>query len=215
MNRGIIITLPRNDYVTEYISDSSKDIIIAANKKGIQIKLLKDKDASRKHFEKAIKKLDYKMIIFNGHGTEDAIFGNKNEVLVKSGVNDDLLKERLIYARTCDAARVLGEECMRNTKTGCFMGYKLPFMFYIDERRISNPHKDAIAPLFLMPSNLIPISLIKGNTAYQANEKSKKQTMKNINKLLRKGDNESFWLAGALWNNYSGQVMIGNESAIL
>lgn len=215
MNKGIIITLPRYDYVTEYISDASEDIIKEAEKRNIKVKSLPDKNATRKNFESALKKLDFKMVIFNGHGSEDAIYGHKDEIIVKCGTNADLLTERLIYARSCDAAVILGEECMKNTKDGCFIGYKLPFMLYIDSKRISNPHKDAIAPLFLGPSNLVPISLIKGNTAFQAHENSKKQILKNINKLLRKGDDESFWLAGALWNNYTGQVIIGNNSSIL
>ena len=61
---------------------------------------------------------------------------------------------------------------MKNDREGCFIGYKLPFMFYIDERWRSNPHKDNVAPIFLEPSNLVPISLIKGNSALQAHEKS-------------------------------------------
>src|SRR3989344_693192 len=209
MNKGIIITLPRSDYVTEYISQFSNGIIQEAIKKNIKIKELKDKKANRKEFEILVKSLDYRMIVFNGHGSDKSIEGH-NEVLVECGVNDSILKERITYARSCNAGKVLGKVCMKDTKNGCFIGYELPFMFYVDKSWISTPKKDKIAPLFLEPSNLVPISLIKGNSASHAHENSKKQILKNINKVLRKGDEESFLFATALWNNYIGQVIFGN-----
>jgi len=64
MNKGIIITLPRHDYVTEYISQFSVNILKEANKKNIKVKTLKDKKANRDEFEEVLKNLDYKMIIF-------------------------------------------------------------------------------------------------------------------------------------------------------
>jgi len=214
MNRGMIITLPRNDYVTEYISQFSNEIISEANKKGLKVKKLKDNNANRKEFETAIKKLDYNFLVFNGHGSNKSIEG-QNEVLVEYKVNDSLLKERITYALSCNAGKILGKECMKNNKDGCFIGYKLPFMFYIDNDWVSIPKKDKIAPLFLEPSNLVPISLIKGNSALHAHENSKKQILKNINKVLREGGRESFLFAEALWNNYIGQVLIGNPYATL
>lgn len=213
MNKGIIITLPHYDYVTEYISQFSDEIIEEAVKKGIKIKELKNEDANRAMFEGVIGKLDYKLIIFNGHGSDRSITGHNGSVLVACGINEHILKDRIIYARSCNAGQVLGRECMKNNNVGCFIGYKLPFMFYIDNTWISNPKKDKIAPLFLEPSNLIPLSLIKGNSAFHAHENSQKKMLKTINKILRKGSKESFLFAGALWNNYAGQVLIGNKAA--
>lgn len=214
MNKGMIITLPRYDYVTEYISQFSSEIIDEAKKKGINVKELKDEKANRKEFETVVKKLNYKLIVFNGHGSDKSIEG-QNGILVECKTNDFILKERITYARSCNAGKVLGKSCMKNNKNGCFLGYELPFMFYIDKNWISTPKRDNIAPLFLEPSNLVPISLIKGNSALYAHENSKKQILKNIRKILRKEDKESFLFAEALWNNYIGQVLIGNESASL
>lgn len=215
MNKGIIITLPRHEYTVDYLAISSKSIIQEANKRGIKVKELKDKSANRNDFETFIKSLDYKMVIFNGHGSEDTISGYKDTPIVQAGVNDSLLKGRITYARSCWAGCVLGEECMKNDKEGCFIGYKLPFMFYIDNRWRSNPHKDNVAPLFLEPSNLVPISLIKGNTTLYAYENSKKHVLKTIKKVLKEGTEEAFLFAEKLWNNYTGQVIIGNGSATL
>jgi len=214
MNKGILITLPRHEYTVDYLSVSSKNILKEAIKKNIKVKELKNKKANRKEFESFIKSLNYKLIILNGHGSEDTISGHKNIPIIKKGINDSLLKERITYARSCWAGAKLGQ-CMKNDKKGCFIGYNLPFMFYIDDTWRANPQKDRIAPIFLEPSNLVPISLIKGNTSFQAHEKSKKQMLKNIKKILREGSKESLLFAEKLWNNYTAQVLIGNKSAVL
>ena len=212
MNKGIIITLPNADFVTDYLSKYSSQIIKEAENRNINIKTLTEKKANRAEFESSIKKLNYKMLVFNGHGSKDSIEGHNNTIIDLK--NAELLKDRITYARCCDAAAILGNESMKNNKEGCFIGYLFKFMLYIDENRETNPKKDSIAPLFLQPSNLIPISIIKGNTASAANVNSKKQTLKNINKMMRSGK-VPFLLINAMWNNYSGQILIGNENATL
>lgn len=214
MKRGLVITLPRYDDTTEYLSQFSQQIEKEANDKGVEIKKLKDKEATREEFEKIIKKLDYKMIVFNGHGSNDGINGYKDEI-VKVGENEGLLRERIVYARSCNAAVKLGEECTKDTKEGCFIGYNRPFQFYVDIKWTTNPLKDNTAKLFLEPSNLVPISIIKGNSAFNADENSKRQTLKNIKKILRSSNAESFKIAEALWNNYDGQVLLGFPNARL
>lgn len=214
MNKGLLITLPRHEYTVDYLTVFSKSIMQEADSRSIKVKELRDKSANRKEFEAFIKSLNYKMVVFNGHGSEDTISGYKDVPIVQDGVNDSLLKGRIIYARSCWAGCVLGA-CMKDDTEGCFIGYELPFMFYIDDTWRSNPQKDRIAPIFLEPSNLVPISLIKGNTALQAHEKSKNQILKNIKKVLREGGGEALLFAEKLWNNYTAQVLIGNKSAVL
>jgi len=129
------------------------------------------------------------------------------------GLNEDLLKNRITYARSCHAAKKLGLEVIKNSLSGCFIGYDRPFQFYINEEWIANPLKDNLARLFLEPANLVPISILKGNTAEVANENSKNNILKQINKILEQGSEGSFQVAGALWNNYFGQVLLGNPEA--
>lgn len=208
----MIITLPRHDNVTEYLSQFSTLIIEEAEAKLILIKKLEDGDANLKEFSKTIKKLDYNFIVLNGHGSDVEIWGQKC-TLLKLGLNEDLLKNRIVYARSCHAAKKLGIEAVKNSPEGCFIGYDRPFQFYINEEWVANPLKDNLARLFLEPANLVPISLIKGNTADVANENSKNNILKQINKILKQGSEGSFQVAEALWNNYFGQVIIGNKEA--
>ena len=211
MNRELIITLPRYDPATEYLSQFSRDIIKEAEDNNIKLKRLKGKDSNKNNFEKVINKLNYNMIMFNGHGSDKTIMGHDDESLIILGKNEHLITERIIYARACNAANTLGKECIKNTKNGCFIGYNVNYMFYTDTNWDLNPLKDNIAKMFLDSSNIIPISLIKGNSAEEADKKSKNQILKNINKVLKNKNQESFMIAEALWNNYVGQVVLGNK----
>ncbi len=116
MKKGLLITLPRHDLVTEYLSYYSKEIIEEAEKMGLPSKQLKDKDANKSNFEKFSESDGYKLIVFNGHGTAKSIQGYKNEPLVEEGVNEEILKDKISYARACDAASSLGIKAAANSK---------------------------------------------------------------------------------------------------
>lgn len=215
MKKGLIITLPRYDIVTEYLSQFSKPIIEEAENNNIPCKQLKYKEVNKENFEGITRSIGYKLLVLNGHGTTQAINGHDNESIIKEGVNEEILKEKITYARACDAAASLGKNAMQNNNEGCFIGYNLPFEFYHDITWEGNPTRDTVASLFLEPSNIIPISILNGKTTEDAHLSSKKAILKNINKVLRKKDTESFAIAESLWNNYEGQVLLGNGSAIL
>ena len=214
MRKGILLTLPRYDIVTEYLSSYSGAIERISEEKGIFIKSLEGPKANKIEFEKTLVKLDCKFTILNGHGSDDCITGDKGEILIRTGENEQILKDRIVYARSCEAAAVLGEECIKDSE-GCFIGYVLPFEFYFNSEWAGNPMKDNTARLFLESSNLVPISIIKGNSTEEAHERSKSKMLKNIKKVLREKTNESFSIAESLWNNYLGQKLLGNRHARL
>lgn len=210
MKKGILITLPTSDDVTEYLSAFSKEIITTSKENQVPIKIIERKDVTKDNVENMIKKLDYKMIIFNGHGSPKSIMGHKNEELILLGKNDYLLKDKIVYARSCWAVMELGEKCFEGSKNGCFIGYRIPFMFIIDTTRMANPLKDNTAKIFFDTANLVPLGLIKGHTAGYSNDSSKKKMLKEINRALSKGDKDSQSIAEVLWNNYISQEVVGN-----
>lgn len=215
MQKGMIITLPDYDDATSYLSYFSKFIIEEAEQKNFKIKIIDSSELNAGSFSQIVRKLDYNFIMINGHGSEDSIFGYKSNILIKADGNADILKEKVTYARSCNAGSILGENCVKNSKKGCFIGYTLPFIFYIDNRWSTKPNNDNIAKLFLLPSNAIAISLIKGNVTLEAHENSKKQILKNIKRLLENKGTDSYRFAEAPWNNYIGQVILGDVSATL
>ncbi len=86
----------------------------------------------------------------------------------------------------------------------------------MDSKWTTKPHNDNIAKLFIKPSNLIPISIIKGHSTLEAHKNSKRQMLKTMKKLVKGKQNpETPFYLEALWNNYIGQVIYGNESAKL
>lgn len=208
MNKIILTTKPNFDETTFYISHYSNLVTKEAERKGIKTKSFEGKEATKKNVQKFMKKQKPKFLFLNGHGNSESIEGNKGEIIFS--INDKhLFSEEIIYARSCLLGKKFGKEVFKNKK-GCFIGYKYPFMFYIDETNSSNPSKDEIAKYFLEPSNKIALGIIKGNNTKEANNKGKKATLKNIKKIMLE-ENNSFLIIGALWNNYVGQVLYGNE----
>ncbi len=216
MKQGLLITCPEHDDATAYLTYFSKPILEVAANKSLKTKKIKDKELNMKSFSQIIKKLDYRLAVLNGHGSPDSIFGYKKNLIVKFGKNDKILKERIVYARSCNAGLILGSGCMNGTKNGCFIGYKLPFIFYMDERWTTKPNNDKVAGLFLDPSNLVPISIIKGHTTLEAHDNAKRGMLKTMKRLLKSPREEEtpFYLE-ALWNNYHGQVISGDCGAKL
>jgi hypothetical protein len=63
------------------------------------------------------------------------------------------------------------------------------------------------------PSKEIVNSLLKGNSVSSANENSKKMMIKNMKKALlmeEKNEPGAHAILNILWNNYEGQVLLGN-----
>jgi hypothetical protein len=216
MQKDLLITCPEHDDATTYFTYFSKEIIDEATKKSLKNKQINDEELNEVNFSEILKKLQYRLVVLNGHGSSNTIFGYKNNPIIQIGKNDHLLKERIVYARSCNAGLKLGPTCMKNTKEGCFIGYILPFIFYMDAKWTTKPHNDKIAGYFLNPSNMIPISVIKGHSTFKAHQNSKKQMLKTMSKLMKGEQLEetSFYLE-ALWNNYSGQVICGNKKTKL
>ena len=206
------MTLPRSDDVTEYLAVFSKPIIDSCGQNSINIKTLDKEKATKANFEKTLKNLDFNMLVFNGHGSVDSITGHKKEAIIRIGENEDLLFGRITYARSCWFASGL-TTLPRTDQAGCFIGYNIPFRFLIDTRHITNPIKDNIAKSFFDTSNLIPPGLIKGHSAKEADENSKRSMLKAINKALKNPTEDSQAIAENLWNNYFGQVIVGNPDS--
>lgn len=84
-----------------------------------------------------------------------------------------------------------------------------------NETNIGKPLEDKTAELFLEPSNYIPVSLVKGHTAGDANNRSKKLFRRNIERLVIEGPSSDDYNAirYLLWD-MTHQVCLGDENAI-
>ncbi|MBU4299670.1 MAG: hypothetical protein ABIF85_01100 [Nanoarchaeota archaeon] len=168
----MLITRPNHDTTTAYLSKWSEHLINAAKKRRISYSDFKGQKASRGDVEKYLMKQNSPLAVFNGHGSDDTIFGHKNEALIKSGENEHLLKSKAVYSVSCSSAKVLGPKAV-SACAKCFIGYNDVFIFASDKNCSAGRElDDELALPFLDSSNQIVLSLLNGRTSGEAYEKS-------------------------------------------
>ena len=123
------------------------------------------------------------MVIINGHGSDDAVAGHDNNLLIKAGDNSFLLGNKITYAISCRSARVLGKEIAQNAETA-YIGYRDDFILVYLEKYRTRPIEDKVAGLFLNPSNLVVTALIKGHSVKESVSRAQQEFLRNIQKLL-------------------------------
>lgn len=161
------ITRPEHDETTAYLSRWSEELIGLAKAKGLTVFDFNKNRATASETEKLLAKKTPRLVMFNGHGEKDAIMGHKNEVLIRYGKNEQLIKNKIVYCRSCNSAAELGKKCIDSGVTA-FLGYRDLFGFPINPQMATKPLYDALARPCLESSNQIIKSLLKGNTVTEA-----------------------------------------------
>jgi len=211
----MLITRPNHDLTTNYLFYWSKLIINSADKAKIAVVDLLKKRANYKEFNSVIKKIMPKLIVMNGHGNESVVTGYDNEVLVDRLKNPEILFGAIVYARSCKSAQKLGITSVDN---GCraYIGYDDDFVFSVEDGMSTRPLSDKTAELFLSSSNKVVITLIKGGTVSEANQKSKEMLRSKILQFSSSDSSvEEKELVPLLLWNYDHQVVIGDENSKL
>jgi hypothetical protein len=215
MNNSILVTRPNHDTLTNYLSYWSKLVIDEAIKHNIKPLDLLGIKATKKNVTSYITKHNPKLLFFNGHGDEDRIGGYDNDIIIEVNQNVELLKDKIVYVRSCDVAANLGKVSIQKG-TLAFIGYTKKYTLCTSTSSQSRPMQDIVAQLFLLPSNLIPISLIKGNSAREAYQKSQNSLIRNIRFMLStKASQEQKDALPYLWSNRKYQVLLGNGNACI
>lgn len=213
MSKAILITRPNHDLITTYLFHWSGIVIKEAQRRGIKVLDLRGKKANNKAFSSYIMKHEPILVFFNGHGNTNTITGYDNESLIDAYKNEKLLVEKIVYARSCDAANNLGKLCINNG-TVAFIGYEKKFAIGYTPSKTSTPLHDPVAKLFIEPSNLIPVSLLKGNTTEDAYRKSQEASLHNFRFMLStRATAAQKDAAPYLWFNRKYQVLLGDQQA--
>lgn len=134
-------------------------------------------------------------------------------MLVEKGVNEELLKSKVVYSLTCKSARELGGECVKKG-ADCFIGYADDFAAWLETSRMATPLRDQTAKAFFEPASAIPIELIKGKTAKEAYIKSQKmfdQEISYYSSTAAPHGTQAFPPL-LLWNKQQ-QTLLGNPNA--
>lgn len=214
-NKKILVTRPNHDLTTSYLFYWSNPVLDIAKSRSYSVLDLQGRKATQEYLVSYIKKNNPALIFFNRHGSQNTITGHENEVLVESGKNENLLSSKIIYARSCESAKILGKKSVEKGAV-TFIGYINKYVFLYMTEKITKPLQDTIAKLFLEPSNLVPISLLKGSTTADAYEKSQRGMRRNLSFVLST-EASSFEknTAPYLWSNIKSQVVVGDSTAVL
>jgi len=205
----VLVTRPNHDLPTKYLYSFSQIIVDLCGNKSIGITDLKSKKASKKNFDRSIKKDDVQFIFINGHGNDDVVTGYNNKVLIdKYGPG---LKNKVIFARSCRSAKILGKKLVKGG-VKAYIGYTKDYYVMMSNDCPKDLVKDKMARLFLEPSNLIAKSIISGDSVKEASNKSKKALVDNIKKVLSSGDQDRHQVAGYLYHDLKCQKVIGRGS---
>lgn len=183
MSNSLLVTRPNFDLTTRYISIWAEKIIKFAKSKNKNVFDLGRNRANRRELESMIRKHSPSLIFLNGHGDENQVAGQNNEVLISLGDNENVLKDKSVYALSCRSGKLLGPGSIKSGASS-YIGYEGDFIFLYDEKRINRPKEDKTAEIFLEPSNQVMISLLKNHTAKEAHENSKLSFAKRIRKML-------------------------------
>ncbi|MFQ5621086.1 MAG: hypothetical protein ACE5FT_04545 [Candidatus Nanoarchaeia archaeon] len=211
--KKFLITRPEHDDTTHYLSNWSKECISEAKKRDIQVFDLNRERATRKETESVLTKRKPQLVCLNGHGTFDKVGGHKDEVLIQAGENEDLLKNSIIYALSCQSGKTLGPSSIESGAKA-YIGYKDDFIFAYNPKMMTKPTKDLTASLFLKPSNELINSLVKGKTVEEARKRSQQMSKKHLRKLMSsQSSEEDASLIRYIWWNMRNQVDHGDSKA--
>ena len=214
MIRIIIATNPADDQVTEYLDAWHKKVVNFAKKQAnTQIFELNKKEANRISLTELIERKNPHLVIFNGHGSYDSIFGFDQGILIKCDENEILLKNKIVHALACDSGKKLGPQSI---KVGAlaYLGYKEQFKFAFINNSNEEKSQDKIANLFLEPAFKVVFSLLQGFSAKKAFDESQKACLNNLRSVIAKKSlklNQA--IAPRLFHNLTHQVCLGSDEA--
>lgn len=211
----LIVTRPQHDVTTKYLSSWAGEIIDFARKKGIEVCDLAREKANRAEFEGRVKKIKPEAVFLNGHGNDDCVTGHDNNPIVSIKENHNILNGKISYALSCNSGKKLGPKVVESGATA-YIGYSDEFVFMGDSNYVHRPIDDPKAKPFMEASNQVMISLLKGNSAKDASERSKRKFKDNYTRFSSSNaDPDSLQSAQYLWWNMRNQVCLGDTDAKL
>ncbi len=199
MPQAAVITRPFYDPTTSYLHRWNLDVVKHAKDRVGTIADLAEKKAKRKELESYIKKLKPEVVILNGHGSEDSVFGQDGEILIKVGDNEYILKNSIVFSLSCSSAKVLGPASIKRGAKA-YIGYKNDFIFAYTDSYSTRAEQDPLAKLFLEPTNKIAMSLISGNSPKDSHQRGIDAFSKNLEKVLLSDSSEEYVARFLVWD---------------
>lgn len=216
MSRIILATNPANDVMTDYIDAWHNEVVKLAKKQSDTIIFELNREQSNKEeLLQLIEEKNPQLVILNGHGSYNSVFGFDGSILIKSNEDEKILTKRIIHSLACSAGKVLGPSCIKIGALA-YIGYKEDFKIAYLGNNTTRRDKfnDPLATLFLEPAFEAAFSLIKGSTAKEAFNNSQNKYLENLNlTIARNNPGLNTVVAPVLYHNLTNQVCLGDGKA--
>jgi len=154
------------DVATRYGAVWQESILNVASSVGLPYVDLYKENATATNFFSSLESQDPLLVNIFGHGNYNLIVCQDEELLLRGGINTNVLAGRVVYDLSCQAGRDLANHAISE---GCisFLGYNEDFIFAISEGShpdcgMDNPLADEVAKGFFESHNTAPISYIQG-----------------------------------------------------
>ena len=93
--KSLLITRPFYENPTNYLYHWSEPLIKLAKDKGFEVIDLTREKVVRKEVEGRLKKVNPELVVLNGHGSVDEVFGQDGKTLFVKGENEALLANKI------------------------------------------------------------------------------------------------------------------------
>ena len=209
MNKTLLVTRPSYEMTTNYLSAWNEPVVNFAVQEKWQAIDLQTKAANSVNFARHMKKDKPSLVLLNGHGSYEAITGQDSEVLIEAGVNEEILKGKVVHAFSCETGKILGPAAVAGGATS-YLGYDEPFVFLVDKDGEKNPLADKLAEQFMTPALTVSYSLLEGNGVKTAHQKSQREFKKRIKKMASGGSKTTYLIRYLQWD-MNHQVCLGKN----
>ncbi len=210
-----LFSRPRHDSTLEYLYIYSKELVKESQAQSHKTLNKEESNANKATILQLINQQHPELIMFNGHGNSEVIFGHNDEAIISSKDNPEMLKNAITYSLSCSSALKLGPKAVEKGAL-CFVGYEDDFAIGRDPESEATPAKDKIAKLFLEPSNILVKSILKRNTVAIAIDRAKRKMEENLSYLHTTEDfPEAIDYAPYLFGNLLGLIAHGNKQTSL
>ncbi len=200
MPQALVITRPFYDPTTSYLNRFNLEVVKNAEKKLRSVVDLEGKRANKKEFESVIKKMKPDLIIINGHGNAELVLGNSsNEILVKVGENEYILKDAVVFSLSCSSAKVLGKASI-SAGAKAYIGYDEDFIYAYTDGFSTRAEQDPLAKLFLDPTSKIANSLVDGYSPEEAHVRGRTAFIENLQKVLLSNSKDEYLARYLIWD---------------
>ncbi len=210
MAKKLFLTRSNHDIGNAYLHAYSDAILNEAELRGWHVEKAENDKNTRQNVSSRLENKP-SLAVFNGHGSEKEVFGIEDAPIVDSS-NSHLLSGTICFIRACGCLAGLGAEAVKKGAKAV-IGYKGDFWIPRVNEYQATPLRDPSAKPVLDASNAVPLKLLKGATAKEAVEASKKKANEAILHMLVREEPYDSPALKALINNNRFLELQGNENA--